>query len=156
MATIKGNKQKETPGISTASLPDIIFILLFFFMVATVMRTSDQLVRTSVPAASELTKIENKSLVSTIFVGPPNEDLIPTLGDAPRIQLNDKITPKEGIVEWVESERLRTEERYKNKKIFALKVDGEVKLGIVADIKWELRRAGALKIQYNASQRGSL
>lgn len=38
MAKFKKDGKRETPAISTASLPDIVFMLLFFFMVSTTMR----------------------------------------------------------------------------------------------------------------------
>ena len=63
-------KKKGLPALSTASLPDIVFMLLFFFMVTTKMRETSLLVDTPrLPSATEVKKLENKSLVSTIYVG---------------------------------------------------------------------------------------
>ena len=90
MAKIRKKGKKETPGISTASLPDIIFILLFFFMVATVMRETDLKVEIKPAKATELQKLEKKSLVSYIYIGPPSGKYRVELGTAPRIQLNDQ------------------------------------------------------------------
>ena len=152
MAKFESKKKKGTPGISTASLPDIIFILLFFFMVSTVLRDSEALVRTNVPNATELTKIKQKSWVSTINIGPPVKTQQAKFGTAPRVQLNDKFGSPEEIIEFVENERLKRDERVIPYMTFALKVDFETKMGIVTDVKQELRKASALKITYNAKQ----
>ncbi len=152
MAKFEKKGKKNTPGISTASLPDIIFILLFFFMVSTVLRESEALVRTNVPNATELTKIKQKSWVSTINIGPPVKRQQAKFGTAPRIQLNDKFGTPAQIIEFVENERLKRDERVIPYMTFALKVDVETKMGIVTDVKQELRKASALKITYNAKR----
>ena len=151
MSKFSGKKKKETPGISTASLPDIIFILLFFFMVSTVMRDSTALVVTNVPKGTELIKIKQKSWVSTIFIGPPTKELKAKFGTAPRIQFNDELGDVADVIEFVENERLKKDERIKPYMTFALKVDKNVKMGIVTDVKQELRKASAFKIMYNAA-----
>ena len=71
MAKFKKKGGKGTPAISTASLPDIIFMLLFFFMVTTTMREATLLVRVVAPQATEVQKLEKKSLVDYIYIGPP-------------------------------------------------------------------------------------
>ncbi|MEA3494967.1 MAG: biopolymer transporter ExbD [Bacteroidota bacterium] len=152
-AKFERKRGKDSPAISTASLPDIIFILLFFFMVATVMRDSDALVTTHVPKATELTKIEKKSMVSTINIGPPVNMHRAKYGTAPRVQLNDKFAAPTDVIEFVENERLKKDERLRPYMTFALKVDKKTKMGIVTDVKQELRKAKALKIQYNAAVR---
>jgi len=86
MSRFRKKGGKDTPGISTASLPDIIFMLLFFFMVTTVMRETELLVKVASPSAKEVQKLEKKSLVSFIYVGEPVQS---KLGTNTRIQLND-------------------------------------------------------------------
>ena len=73
MSKFKKDSSKDTPGISTASLPDIVFMLLFFFMVTTVMRETTIMVKQSMPEATEIKKLEKKSLVSYIYIGSPVE-----------------------------------------------------------------------------------
>lgn len=94
MSKFKKNKSGEQPAISTASLPDIVFMLLFFFMVTTVMREQDLLVKVSPPEATEAEKIDRKDLVSYIYIGSPIEKLKATYGSAPRIQLKRPICHK--------------------------------------------------------------
>jgi biopolymer transport protein ExbD len=143
-------KEKKSPGISTASLPDIVFMLLFFFMVATVMRDEEPLVEAKIPQAEAITKLEKKEWLSIINIGPPIKPLQEKYGTAPRIQLNDEIKTKDDIIEFVENERLAKEQGVRPFMIFTLKVDKDTKMGIVTDVKQELRRANALKITYSA------
>jgi biopolymer transport protein ExbD len=153
MAKFGSNKGKKNPEISTASLPDIIFILLFFFMVATVMRENELIVKVRVPQATEITKLENKNLVSTINIGPPVSRLQGKFGTAPIIQLNDVLAKPEDIVEFIENERLQRPEGERPYITFSLKVDKETKMGIVTDVKQEMRKAHAFKINYSAAKR---
>ena len=145
---------KETPKISTSSLPDIIFILLFFFMVVTVMRDSSIKVRTSLPSATEIQKMEKKSLVNFMHVGPPINSK--EYGTAPRLQLDDAFAEPEDIGEWVNITRSNVNEDKKSKLIFSLKGDKDVTMGLISDIKQELRKADALKLNYSTMQRAEV
>jgi biopolymer transport protein ExbD len=150
---IRKKGERDMPAISTASLPDIIFILLFFFMVATVMRETDMLVNIKPAKATELKKLEKKSLVSYIYVGPPTEKYQEKYGTAPKIQLNDAFAEKEDIIQFIEDERSKVNEKLIPQMTTSLRVDRDVKMGIVTDIKQKLRRASALKVNYSAVPR---
>ena len=142
--------KKGTPAISTASLPDIIFILLFFFMVTTTMRESTVLVKIKAPQATEVQKLEKKSLVSYIYIGPPKKK---QLGTDSRIQLNDQFAVKmSDIREFIELEREQRDEADKKLLTTSLKVDKLTRMGIVTDVKQELREVGAFKINYSTSK----
>ena len=145
---------KETPKISTSSLPDIIFILLFFFMVITVMKDDTVMVRTALPKATELQKMEKKELVKYMFYGyPRNEDRD---GTAPRLQLGDAYADKEDVGEWVNVERSSVPEVKKPALIWSLKADSEVTMGKISDLKQELRKADALKLNYSTLKRAEV
>ncbi len=152
MAVIKKKGKKGLPPISTASLPDVIFMILFFFMVSTTMREQELLVRYALPVASEVQKLEKKSLVSYIHVGPPAKTMESKFGTAPRIQLNDSYSTTRDILDFVASERDNLSEMDRSQMTICLKADGQVKMGIITDIKQELRRANALKLSYSASK----
>ena len=92
-------------AISTASLPDIVFMLLFFFMVTTVMRETTLFVNVVTPKATEIKKMEKKSLVSYIYVGSPVKRLQASYGSASRIQLNDAFASVDDIQEFIATER---------------------------------------------------
>ncbi|HCQ28854.1 MAG TPA: biopolymer transporter ExbD [Flavobacteriales bacterium] len=152
MAKFKKKSDGGTPAISTASLPDIVFMLLFFFMVATKMRETTLKVQVTTPSVTEVDKIENKSLVSYIYIGKPIKKLQAKFGTAPRIQLNDAFATKEDIFTWVNTEREKIDESERGKWTVALKVDKKTKMGIVTDVKQELRKANALKINYSSKK----
>lgn len=141
-------KPKKAPAISTASLPDIVFILLFFFMVATRLRETEVKVKQSLPEATEMEKLEKKDLLSYIYVGAPEKRYQKELGTSPRIQLNDQFADIADISTFVETEKQKMPAENRAKIIMALKVDKDVNLGILTDLKTELRKANALKITY--------
>jgi len=142
------NKSKSTPAISTASLPDIVFMLLFFFMVTTVMRETDLLVEQTLPRATQLSKIERKSLVSYIYIGPPKN--MAMFGSEPKIQVNDVFTTPEEIVLFVNTEKDKLAEAERDQITMSLKVDTDSKMGIVVDVQQQLREANARKVLYSS------
>lgn len=156
MSRFKKKISGGTPAISTASLPDIVFMLLFFFMVTTTIRDASLKVKIVTPNATEMQKLEKKSLVSYIYVGPPSsEALRATFGTEPRIQLNDAYATVGELAEFIEAEREARDESEAPKLTTSLKVDKDTKMGLVTDIKQELRKANALKINYS-TKKGNL
>lgn len=151
MALIKRKGEKETPGISTSSLPDIVFMILFFFMATTTMREVELKVQIDSPKASEAQKLEKKSLVSYIYVGPPTK-AFSQMGTAPRIQLNGAFSSLPNITEFIAAERDKLSEKDRPDMTVSLKIDANTKMGMVTDIKQELRRANALSINYAAAK----
>lgn len=152
MAVIRKKGGKATPGISTASLPDVIFMILFFFMTTTSMKETELRVKFSLPSATEIQKIEKKSLVSYIYVGQPTENLQSKFGTAPRIQLNDSYRTPQDILDFIASERDKLNESDRSNMTVAIKADKYTRMGIITDIKQELRKANALKVTYVASK----
>ncbi|MCD6200647.1 MAG: biopolymer transporter ExbD [Bacteroidales bacterium] len=145
------NEEERSIGqINTASLPDIIFMLLFFFMVTTVMREVDLKVNIHVPEATQAKKLEKKSLVSFIYVGKPLPRFQKMFGTEPRIQLNDQFRTVRDIQDFIAQEKDQLNEADRNKLTVSLKVDENTQMGIVSDIKQSLRRANALKISYSS------
>jgi biopolymer transport protein ExbD len=153
MSKFRKDDGKELPPISTASLPDIVFMLLFFFMVSTTMREVTVNVKQSLPKATELSKLEKKSLVSYIYVGEPKKQFQTKFGKAPRIQLNDQWANVSDIQDYVIAEREARDEAEQKFMITSLKIDENTKMLIVADIKVELRKAAALHINYSSRQK---
>ena len=148
MSKFKKKKDGDLPAISTASLPDIVFMLLFFFMVATVMRDSTLMVNNSLPAADLIQKLDKKDRVIYIYAGKPSSRYEEKYGSTARIQLNDKFAVVAEVGAFVLAERASKRQELQNVLTTALKVDGETKMGLVSDIKQELRKVNALKINY--------
>jgi biopolymer transport protein ExbD len=151
MAKIRKGDKKEQPKLNTSSLPDIIFTLLFFFMVATSMKEVTLIVRIKVPEATEVTKLEQKSLVSYIYVGKPTNQK--KFGSEPRIQLNDAYATVDDIQNYILQEREGLTESDRPKMTVSIKADYDVQMGTITDIKQALRKAQALKISYAASRK---
>jgi biopolymer transport protein ExbD len=128
-------------------------MLLFFFMVTTSMRDSTVMVKTDVPSATEVKKLQKKSLVSYINVGPPLPKYQSVFGAEPRIQLNDQFATIDEIQQFIVSEREKKKEYERPQMTTSLKVDADTKMGIVVDIKQALREASALKINYSTRKK---
>ena len=139
-------KPKSEPGISTASLPDIVFMLLFFFMVTTVLREQDILVEQKIPQATQLQKLQKKTLISYIFIGKPKNTAL--YGTEPRIQANDALMNTTDIVQWVNQERDKLPEADRGGITISMKVDKDVKMGPISDVQTELREADARRVLY--------
>ncbi|MAJ90342.1 MAG: biopolymer transporter ExbD [Flavobacteriales bacterium] len=149
MSKFRKNGKKEMQAISTASLPDIVFMLLFFFMVTTVMRETTLFVSITTPKATEIKKLQKKSLVSYIYIGPPIKRMQASYGTAARIQLNDSFASVDDIQEFIASEQEARDEKEIPYMTTSIKADETTKMGIITDVKQELRKANALKINYS-------
>lgn len=144
---------RSMPALNTSSLPDLVFSILFFFMMVTSMREVSLKVDVKVPAATELQKLEKKSLVTYIYVGQPLKEYRKKMGSESRIQLNDKFAEVSEIQDYIAQERSSMKESDQALMTVSLKIDKGTTMGIVVDIKEALREAQALKISYSAKQR---
>lgn len=156
MAKFRKDGGKKLPAVSTASLPDIIFMLLFFFMTTTSMKEVTLMVDQKVPQATELQKLEKKSLVKYIYIGTPKKEYKKAFGVESRIQLDDAFARNpEEVQSYIATKRAAMKEDDQAFMIVSLKVDKDTKMGIVTDVKQALRNAYALKINYTATQRAN-
>ncbi|MDG1476091.1 MAG: biopolymer transporter ExbD [Vicingaceae bacterium] len=152
MSKFRKKGKKGQPAVNTASLPDIVFMLLFFFMVTTVMRETTLKVENVTPKATEVDKLEKKSLVAYLYIGKPVRNLQSQFGTAPRIQLNDAFKTVDDIPLFVEMEKEARNEAERNMITWSLKVDSKTKMGIVTDVKQALRKVNALKLNYSTKK----
>ncbi|MDO5972489.1 biopolymer transporter ExbD [Flavivirga aquimarina] len=152
----KFNKKKsgDMPAVNTASLPDIVFMLLFFFMVATVMRQNSLMIENNLPFADQVEKLDKKDLVMYIYAGKPSENF-KQYGTETKIQLNDKFADVKDIAAFIAAERADKREELVPFLTTALKVDSDANMGLIGDIKQELRKVNALKINYT-TKKGSV
>ncbi len=139
-----GTKQE----VSTASMPDIIFMLLIFFMVTTVLREVELKVRVNFTQAENIEKIEQKRLVSYIYVGP--ERVGPNQFGETQIQIDDAIVSLDDI-QGLMSDKLADQP----KLIVSIRMDQDSETGILIDIQEELRDANALRINYSTKDETS-
>lgn len=138
--TKKTTTKQEIP---TASLPDIIFMLLIFFMVTTVLRETTIQVRQFLPEAEALTKIEQKRLISYIYVGP-RKLANNQIGDV-AVQIDDALIDDYTNIRTIMYNKLVEQPRL----IVSLKVDEDSPMGAVTDVQQELREANTLRINYS-------
>lgn len=148
MAKFTKKKDGELPAVSTASLPDIVFMLLFFFMTVTTMKDSSLLVENTLPNATEIKKLEKKDRVIYIYVGKPTQEYQKVFGTEPKIQLNDKFASVEEVGSYILAERAKKPQELQNVLTTALKVDKNANMGLITDIKQQLREVNALKVNY--------
>ena len=152
----KFNKKKsgDLPAVNTASLPDIVFMLLFFFMVATVMRQNTLKIANNLPFADQVEKLDKKDLVMYIYAGQPSQNY-KQYGTEARIQLNDDFASVKDIAAFIAQERASKREELIPFLTTALKVDGDANMGLIGDIKQDLRKVNALKLNYT-TKKGSV
>ncbi len=146
MSKFKKKTSGALPPISTASLPDIVFMLLFFFMVATVMRDTSLMIENKLPSADQVEKLE-KDRSMFIYAGKPSAQY-KNFGTEARLQINDKFAALENVQPAVQEARAGLRPELQDRLVVALKVDENTNAGLVSDIKQKLREINALKIMY--------
>ena len=150
MSRFKKTEKRSVPQPPSGSLSDIVFMLLFFFMVTTTLRETENKVMVKLPEASEVAKLERKDLTSYINIGTPIRSLQAQYGNDSRIQLNDSFKTVDEIRDFIAAERDAMSEADRSFMTVAIKADETTRMGIVSDVKQELRKCSALKIMYTA------
>lgn len=156
-------KGHEMPGLNTSSLPDLIFTVLFFFMIVTHMRDVEPMVKFTVPQGSEVQKMEHKSAVTYIYIGrrlPVHEGATNPLSSTAEalqgeffMQLNDQLATLDDIKAHIEQERGRMNSEDQARMTVSIKADKDVPMGIIGDVKRQLQQSFALRINYSATER---
>ena len=147
--------KKEMPELNTSSLPDLIFSVLFFFMMVTTMREVTYLVKFDRPAGTQLEKLARKSCTSFIYIGRPATDQLRSqYGNQTKIQLNDAFaTDASEVYDFVMKDRNTLAEIDKPFYTVSIKADHETPMGYITDVKKQLRKGYALKMVYSATKR---
>lgn len=143
----------EVPGLNAASLPDLIFTVLFFFMIVTHMQKVAVKVKYKVPQGTELTRLTKKSAVTYIYIGHPSDDMGKVVGKRMCIQLNDKYASADDVADYVSAEKSRMSPEDQQQMAVSLKADKQTPIGLISRVKQSLRRAKALRISYSAVDR---
>ena len=145
---IRRKKHRAVPGLNMASMPDLIFTVLFFFMIVTHMRNETVKVNLQVPQGTEVTKSSNKFSTINIYIGRNH------YGDT-QIQVNDRMCSLEQVGALVQNFKANLSEESQENLIVNLRADRNTDMGIVNDIKKELRNVGALTIRYSATEKAN-
>ncbi len=146
-------ERRRMPLLNTSSLPDLIFTVLFFFMIVTHMRKVPLKVEYQVPQGTELTRLTKKTAVSYIYIGRPMQPLRAKEGGGTRIQLNDKFAGTEDIIDYISAERKRMSPTDLEQMVVSIKADKNTRMGVITDVKQALRQAHAQKINYSSRER---
>lgn len=142
----------EVPELNTSSLPDLIFSVLFFFMIVTHMRQVTLKVEYRAPQGKELTRLVKKSAVTHIYIGKPTKALQAKYGQQTMIQINDKFVTPEEVMDYVLAEKQRMSPEDQRLMIVSIKADKGTKMGVIMDVKQALRQAKVLRINYSATE----
>ena len=124
-------------------------------MVATVMRENSLKIQNQLPVADQIEKLDKKNPISYVYAGKPSRGY-EKYGTEARIQLNDKFAEINEIAGFVNAERAALREELVPFLTISLKVDKDANMGIVGDIKQELRKVNALKINYTTGKGDAL
>jgi biopolymer transport protein ExbD len=143
MAHFKKKNAGSKQEVPTSALPDVIFILLFFFMVTTVLREVTLKVRVNLTQAENIEKIEQKRLLSYVYIGP---ERLPgnKLGED-KVQIDDAIVEDIGAIRTLMYDKLREQP----KLIVSLRVDENSEFGLLTDVQEELKKANTFRINYS-------
>jgi biopolymer transport protein ExbD len=143
-------KTQVKQEIPTSSMPDVVFMLLFFFMVTTELRETSIEVKQGIPRATQLRKLMRKSLVANLYIGEPTKPAL--YGKEPKIQADDVFIEPKDIVRWVNEKKSELPENEREQLTVSLKVDRDAKRGLISDVEIELRKANARKLLYSTLQ----
>lgn len=146
-------RRHEVPGLNTASLPDLIFSVLFFFMIVTHMQKVAVKVQFRTPQGTELTRLTKKTAITYIYMGKPAGDLQKTLGTETRIQLNDKFGSVADVIDYVSAEKERMSPEDQEQMTVSIKADRATRMNVVNEVKLALRQAKAYRINYSATDK---
>jgi len=161
MARFRKEGKKEVPELNMASMSDIVFMFLFFFMVISNIREAALKVEFKPPTATEIQKLEKKQLVANIYIGAPlNKDENTLPPGKVSVQLNDQTIKQEHLTsdvrDFVGTEKESRSAEDAAKLTFSLKVDQSVQMRYVNIIKEELRNNNALKINYATGKKSDI
>lgn len=153
-----GRREHEMPGLNTSSLPDLIFTVLFFFMIVTHMRQVTLKVDYRAPQGKQLTRLTKKSAVSYIYIGKPVQSL-PGVSNVENdssgvcVQLNDKLATPAEVMDYVLAEKRRMSAEDQRQMTVSIRADRQVPMGVVMDVKQALRQAKVLRVNYSAVEK---
>lgn len=147
MSRFRKSKSRKVPALNTASLPDLIFTLLFFFMIVTHMRPVPVLTKFDIPSAEELQDLEKKSQLIYLMIGEQVDE-----NTQPPIQLNSDFTTIEELPQALEEAKNEVLPEEQKQIVVILKIDKNTEMGLVSDIRQALRDAGLLTVYYSAER----
>lgn len=142
---IRRRKHRNVPSLNMASMPDLIFTVLFFFMIVTHMRTETPKVGMKVPEGKELTKPARKRAITNLYIGTDNNGTT-------RIQIGEHFVTMDMVGNYIQSIYSSLSDEDRELYTINIKADRYIPMGVITDVKQELRKAGTLNIRYSATE----
>ena len=143
-------RNHDIPALNTASLPDLIFSILFFFMLVVHMRKTTVHVKYQVPMATELSRLYNNSNVQYIYIGLPVNNLGQVKGEKMVVQLNDNLTTIPEIKKYLIQLSAALPPEQRRQLSVSIKADRHADMGTIMDLKQALREANVLNVNFTA------
>lgn len=150
MSRFRQKQNREVPELNLAAMPDLIFTVLFFFMIVTHMRDVKPMVRFTIPQGTEVEKARQTGMVY-LFIGKPVNEQGDVVSGESRIQLNDHYVSLDELGAAIDQERSLMSEDARQHMVVSIRADRETPMGLINDVKQELRKVGALSINYSAT-----
>ena len=146
-------RDRSVPALNMAAIPDLIFTVLFFFMIVTHMREVKPMVRYQVPQGTELENTHQSGVVY-LFIGKPVDAHGDVVGDESRIQVNNRYVSLVDLPYVIADERAKMSEENRQHMVVSIRADRDTEMGLINDVKQVLRSSGALNINYSATVKG--
>lgn len=152
MRSMFQKRHSTVPSLNVASMPDLIFTVLFFFMIVTHMRSDEVKVRLEVPAGSEVKKLPGHPAIVNIYIGKPGNKETGNQGDSWQVQLNGGIVTAKEIPARINEIRGKLSAENAERLTVSLRADKHAPMGLVSDVKQALQQSYTLKLNYNATE----
>lgn len=146
--------RRYMPKLNMTSMPDLIFTILFFFIIVTRMQEVTLKVKYTVPEGTEITKQTKRTNVIHIYIGPPADWMQRFAGRKTQIQINDRFVSIEEITDYVAGKRRQMTPEEQETMTVVIKADRHTSMKLITEVKQALRKAGALRISYSATTQG--
>ena len=147
MTSMFHRSDHSMPALNLASMPDLIFTVLFFFMIVTHMRDTEVKVRYQVPAGTEIEKLTHKQSVAYIYIGMPLDG-----SDQYQLQLNNHIATVADIANFVSEERSHLNDDDQQRFTVSIKADRRVPMRLINEVKQALQQQHVTRINYSANE----
>lgn len=147
-------QRRSVPELNTTALPDLIFVVLFFFITVTHMREVTLKVRYKVPEGTELTKHTRKSSIIHVYIGPPTPEMRAVAGSGTRVQVNDRYVDIPALTDFIVEERSKMSPEDAQLIRVSIKADRDTEMGIINDVRQAIRQAGVSRISFSAVLKG--
>ncbi len=144
MQSMFPRRHHQVPSLNVASMPDLIFTVLFFFMIVTHMRSDEVKVKLQVPQGKDVQKLANKASVVNIYIGQFKGEWA--------VQLNGDLISIDDIPARIEEIRGGMSAENADKLTVSLRADRHTPMGVITDVKQALQKSYALRINYSATE----